>query len=1036
MEKACLFSILDKFIFFLLLLRLVKLEIPYYKIIYLYEDRYFLINTNELKSLDITNHINKTINYFNETQFKSQEETEMVSFGKFKNNNYVPNLLIIKDFVYALNFETFHCSIKMKELEEKKLSEVIPYKCQNSKCFYFLATVNSLNEFYLYLYDNPDNACDSKLISNYNTSIGSENVKCLTMISPSNGDVLTCFYNIFNSSEIVASSFSVDLQNKTFGPIQALQKTKETNGAKNISASLSKNDTKAYVCFINDKNNLDCLIYNITNNEWTNLKTYINDCQPQSSFYFDYYSISNEYFLYCFESSTKFNLIKLNENFEVKSKRLDIECKEILKNKFNDTQYSLSSMIYNKSEINMFVYTKNGIDYIKIPEINNNNQIIVQEKSNKTKEEVLDNIETDIKKYDIGKIYEIFGNDYNIKISPINLDASKNISTHINFANCEKILREKNGLSPLDILIVYLIEIYNKYEESLNNKVEYEVFNENKEKLDLSVCQNENIEVNYHLNTSKVNVTKIYYYSNLGIDIFNIEGDFFKTICYPFSEGESDIILTDRINDIYQNYSVCEDNCQYVSVDLNKSLASCKCLIKNNTNSIVKPPKLERIIRDSFEYTNLAVVKCYNLFFSFKNKFDNIGFWIFSILILLHFPLFIHYFFNDISLIQKYIIFEMEKYHYWKELRNPQKKIKKKKINFKKNLQRVNKVKNETEDITIVKTNQKEKSEENNSNISNNILIFKNKNSKNEIISEDHNIKKIKKRNNGSRHFTTDNLSKGANQNDEKNIHLLEKYYLIQIDSNNSINDEPPNSNILLDNYNFETAILYDKRSFWRLFYICILMKENIINILFYKNPLEVQSLRICLFIFIYSCDLAFNTIFYSNENISEKYHYKGNNIFLFSIVNNMVESVFSSIISLVIVNLFQHMIESRGSYEDVFRKEETKMRKNKNYKVTKETKYQIYKKLIKICNFLKCKIILFIIFEFLLMLFFYYFVTVFCEVYKKTQASWLYDFFVSFLISFAFEIFGAFLIAIFYILSLRYKIKFLYLICLFFYEL
>ena len=97
------------------------------------------------------------------------------------------------------------------------------------------------------------------------------------------------------------------------------------------------------------------------------------------------------------------------------------------------------------------------------------------------------------------------------------------------------------------------------------------------------------------------------------------------------------------------------------------------------------------------------------------------------------------------------------------------------------------------------------------------------------------------------------------------------------------------------------------------------------------------------------------------------------------------------------------------------------------------------YNKLIflrKICNVLKCKIILFIIFEFLLMLFFYYFVTSFCEVYKNTQVSWLYDFLISFLISFAFEIFGAFLIAIFYILSLRYKIKCLYLICLFFYDL
>ena len=179
-------------------------------------------------------------------------------------------------------------------------------------------------------------------------------------------------------------------------------------------------------------------------------------------------------------------------------------------------------------------------------------------------------------------------------------------------------------------------------------------------------------------------------------------------------------------------------------------------------------------------------------------------------------------------------------------------------------------------------------------------------------------------------------------QINNKKITSKYRYSLIQIDANNFICKHQNESYIILDNYNYEIAIKYDKRSFWRIFYICILAKENIINILFFRTPLDLQSLRICLFIFVYSCDLAFNTIFYSNESISEKYHYEGNNLFLFTLVNNLIQSIISSIISMTIVNIFQYMIGARGDFEDIFKDEEKKLRENRNYKVNKVTKVKI----------------------------------------------------------------------------------------------
>ena len=78
----------------------------------------------------------------------------------------------------------------------------------------------------------------------------------------------------------------------------------------------------------------------------------------------------------------------------------------------------------------------------------------------------------------------------------------------------------------------------------------YIKFNEKKEKLDLSVCKEENIKINYDLNLSNINITKVKYYSDLGIDIFNINDDFFNDIFFSFSMNNSDIILNDRVNEI------------------------------------------------------------------------------------------------------------------------------------------------------------------------------------------------------------------------------------------------------------------------------------------------------------------------------------------------------------------------------------------------------------------------------------------------------------------------------------------------------
>ena len=225
------------------------------------------------------------------------------------------------------------------------------------------------------------------------------------------------------------------------------------------------------------------------------------------------------------------------------------------------------------------------------------------------------------------------------------------------------------------------------------------------------------IEINYQLNNSGINFTKVNYYSELGIDIFNIKDEFFNDICYSYSEHNSDMILNDRISDIYENYSLCENNCKYDKINISDNLVTCKCYVKNTADPIEEPPNLDTIVLDSLIDSNLGVIKCYKLVFSFKNKHQNIGFWIFTVLIFLHIPFFIYYFIFNIKHIKTFIFTEMENFHYLYQIRNPKKKkddentgetVQKQisyKIKIKKNI--LNKYNNCSKKVLIINKNKK-----------------------------------------------------------------------------------------------------------------------------------------------------------------------------------------------------------------------------------------------------------------------------------------------------------------------------------------
>ena len=692
-----------------------------------------------------------------------------------------------------------------------------------------------------------------------------------------------------------------------------------------------------------------------------------------------------------------------------------------------------------------------------------------------SREEVKENRDELMSYVEPGESYELKGEDYSIRIAPMGQGGEQG-STSIDFMDCENKLRAYYNLSNDSVLSVFQTEVTSSNNKSLTNKVQYVVYDENNTQLNLSVCENEQIKISYAIkDDSNFNLTRYSYFEEKGIDILDSTDPFFNDICYTYSDGTSDVILSDRINDIYQNYSLCDSGCEYQGLNSLMGTISCSCNVTDtdSDDDDDETANLKSIILSLFSDSSFGVVQCYKRVFQ-DDKTSNIGFWVFLVIIIAHIPLYVQFFMKGNSNIKNYIDQEMEKYHYLvnqggdnndnnseeKKISNPPKNSKEKpKSNENKNIisrnadgdlykksENLNLVKNtaetegnednnENKDIKLNQINQILK-KENNGNIQNDKLkIVIDQNNTNDSTSK----REVNQNQLITVYKTEETLGEKDEQKEKVQKEKTEKnssksaYFLIQIDANNSPDsDKPVESNYILNNYEYDTAIKYESRTFWRILYIVLISKDNILNTFILKSPLESKPLQICLLIFSYTCDLALNTLFYFSDNISDKYHYTGKYLFWYTLFNNILISVISTILSLILGGILNLMAESKDNMEEEFKEEEKKLRKDPNYKVSDERKKEILQKIQKELKKLKIKMTFFVVIDLVILLFFFYFVTAFCEIYHNTQTSWISDAVVSIIISFPIELAIALGITIAYFLAVKYKWKIIYKIVMF----
>ena len=249
---------------------------------------------------------------------------------------------------------------------------------------------------------------------------------------------------------------------------------------------------------------------------------------------------------------------------------------------------------------------------------------------------------------------------------------------------------------------------------------------------------------------------------------------------------------------------------------------------------------------------------------------------------------------------------------------------------------------------------------------------------------------------------------------------------IVRIDINNYKDYFPKSSNQSFHNYTLDEANRYDRRNIIRVAYIYLLSRQIIFRTFFQRSPLELFPLRFILFIFMLSCDLALNALFYFNDNISKKYHY-AKNIFLLAFSSNITIIIYSTLLSYFLITLLTKLSNSSSAIRNVFREVEEKIKSVKKFKINDELKRGVFLRIENILKKLKIKITFLLIIETILILFFWYFVTAFCHVFSSTQTSWLLDSFLSILSRFIIELIFSFIFAKLYQMAVVSGFKTLY---------
>ena len=187
-----------------------------------------------------------------------------------------------------------------------------------------------------------------------------------------------------------------------------------------------------------------------------------------------------------------------------------------------------------------------------------------------------------------------------------------------------------------------------------------------------------------------------------------------------------------------------------------------------------------------------------------------------------------------------------------------------------------------------------------------------------------------------------------------------------------------------INDLKYEIALKIDKRTYFE-YYWSLLKKKHLILFTFWPtNDYNLYTIKVSLFLLSFGLYISINGFFFSDDTMHKLYEDKGK----YNIIYRIPQILFSTIISAVINVLLKKLSLTEANILSI--KEE-----KDNQKMLEKSKS------IKKC--LRIKFIIYFALSILFMLFFWYFISCFCAVYKNTQIVLIKDTLVSYALSMAY---------------------------------
>ena len=209
----------------------------------------------------------------------------------------------------------------------------------------------------------------------------------------------------------------------------------------------------------------------------------------------------------------------------------------------------------------------------------------------------------------------------------------------LDLSGCLEKIYKSNHMSGDDEIIVIKLDLKSKNAKLIINPVEYQfIHSRTGEILDASVCEKNEVVISYPITyllktkkrlrnleiseeekeeiLDKFNKGKLIYEGDNSIDTFNFNSSIYTDICVPVEIEGKDLVLEDRINYLFPNYSLCESICIYDYTDFIDERIYCNCSIKSEIDvDREQPAKLVQINKNETDNnqkgpTNIPVLKC------------------------------------------------------------------------------------------------------------------------------------------------------------------------------------------------------------------------------------------------------------------------------------------------------------------------------------------------------------------------------------------------------------------------------------------